>query len=351
MLNKGYGDSMESYTKDMRYENVCIEGLGYKIPEKVITSKWLDEQFKMLDSGRMRLGIEKITGIREFRWWDEGIAFSDGAVMAIEDVLAKTGTDRGEIQCLINASVNRDYVEPATASIIHHKVGLSPDCMSFDVCNACLGFMNGITLIANMIELGQIDTGMVVSCEGSRYCQQATMERFKTNQNKQFLRDNLASFTIGSAAVAMILTRAEKSKTGKKLLGGVSYCETKYHDLCKAMPDWMTTSLGGMLTEGIDVTFAAWKKARKSFGWDDISRLKFCGHQVSKTHHDAMVELIGVDPSQSYSIFQGLGNTVSASVPLSFALALENNFIKDGDTVCLVGAGSGINCLVLGVQW
>ena len=335
----------------MRYENVCIEAMGYKVPENRVTSHWLDEQFKKLNSGRLRLGIEKITGIREFRWWDPEVKFSDGALMAIREVLEKTDIEPQEIQCLVNASVNRDYVEPATASIIHHKAGLSPNCMSFDVCNACLGFMNGIVVVANMIELGQIETGLVVSCEGSRQCQEATMERIRHNPDKQFLRENLASFTIGSAAVAMILRRADKSRSGKRLLGGVTYSQTQYHDLCIAMPDWMTTSLGGMLTEGIDVTYKAWEIAREYFGWQDLSRMKFCGHQVSKTHHDSMVELMGIDERQAYITFPTYGNTVSAAVPLSFAKAAEDDFFQDGDTVCLIGAGSGINCLVLGVQW
>ena len=85
----------------MLYQNVFIEGLGYKIPDNVVTSKWLDEQFRKLNSGKLRLGIEKITGIREFRGWVEEVKFSDGAVMAIEDALDKTGIDRGDIQCLV----------------------------------------------------------------------------------------------------------------------------------------------------------------------------------------------------------------------------------------------------------
>ena len=121
--------------------------------------------------------------------------------------------------------------------------------------------------------------------------------------------------------------------------------------LCIAMPTWMSTSLGGMLTEGIDVTYKTLKKAKDFFGGEDFSKLKFCGHQVSKTHHDAVGQLAGVVNARAYKTFPTLGNTVSAAVPITFAKALENQFIVDGDTVCLIGAGSGINCLVLGVQW
>ncbi len=93
-----------------------------------------------------------------------------------ENALVAAQVDRSEIQCLINTSVCRDYIEPATASIVHNKLGLSQSAISFDVVNACLGFLNGMLLVANMIELGQIDTGMVVAAEDPREGQLWTID-------------------------------------------------------------------------------------------------------------------------------------------------------------------------------
>ena len=42
------------------------------------------------------------------------------------------------------------------------------ECMVYDVSNACLGLMNGIVQVANMIELGQIRAGLVVGTENGR---------------------------------------------------------------------------------------------------------------------------------------------------------------------------------------
>lgn len=164
----------------MLFNNVCIESLGYVIPERVVPTTWFEEQLEPIYRalGTPKGFIERLTGIREHRWWDEGVWVSDGSAMAGEKALAAADIDRSEIQCLINTSVCRDYIEPATASIVHHKLGLQPSAIAFDVVNACLGFLNGMLIVANMIELGQIEAGMVVasgppvrgSCQPSSTC-------------------------------------------------------------------------------------------------------------------------------------------------------------------------------------
>ena len=51
----------------------------------------------------------------------------------------------------------RDY-EPSTASIVHHKLGMSSACKNFDLGNACLAFLNAMDLVGGMIERGEIET-------------------------------------------------------------------------------------------------------------------------------------------------------------------------------------------------
>jgi 3-oxoacyl-[acyl-carrier-protein] synthase-3 len=56
-------------------------------------------------------------------------------------------------------------MEPATASFVHHGLGLPASCLLFDISNACLGFLDGMVMLANMIELGQVEAGLVVAGE------------------------------------------------------------------------------------------------------------------------------------------------------------------------------------------
>ena len=48
--------------------------------------------------------------------------------------------------------------------------------MNFDLGNACLAFVNGMDVVGNMVERGQVDYGIVVDAETSRLAIETTME-------------------------------------------------------------------------------------------------------------------------------------------------------------------------------
>jgi 3-oxoacyl-[acyl-carrier-protein] synthase-3 len=73
--------------------------------------------------------------------------------------------DRERIGVIINTSVCRDYLEPSTACIVHGNLGLSEDCLNFDVGNACLAFLNGMDIAARMLERDEVDYALIVDGE------------------------------------------------------------------------------------------------------------------------------------------------------------------------------------------
>jgi 3-oxoacyl-[acyl-carrier-protein] synthase III len=339
----------------MRFENVCIEGMGYVIPEQVVTSSWFEEQLTPI---YRRLNIkrsffERITGIYERRWWNDGIQPSDGASMAGKLALAQSGVAAHDVDCLVNASVCRDYIEPATAAFVHNNLGLRPDAMSFDVINACLGFLNGMVNIANMIELGQIKTGLVVAAESPRAGQLATLQRMLGDGiTRDDLRDNLASFTLGAASVAMVLTHKALSKTGKRLLGGAGYSATNNNQLCVAQRTWMRTDSTALLEEGAKVVQKAWGLFLKELGWTAGMVNRLFTHQVSEPVRRSVLKKMTLPiEGLDYPNLRFMGNTASVAAPLCMAMGIADDILKAGDKVCLLGAGSGVNSLILGIQW
>ncbi len=125
-----------------------------------------------------RLGIRpdllrELSGIMERRVWDEGTMPSEVAARAGEKAIEAAGIDRSKIGILINTSVCRDYLEPSTACIAHSMLGLPETCMNFDLGNACLGFVNGMDMVGNMIERGEVDYGILVNGETSRQITEA----------------------------------------------------------------------------------------------------------------------------------------------------------------------------------
>jgi 3-oxoacyl-[acyl-carrier-protein] synthase-3 len=338
----------------MQFSNVCIESLGYVIPDRVVPTSWFEEQLEPVYKSLGTPGgfIERLTGIREHRWWDDDVQVSDGSAMAGEKAIAAAGINRSEIQCLINTSVCRDYIEPATASIVHHKLGLAPSAMSFDIVNACLGFLNGMVMVANMIELGQIDTGLVVAAEAPREGQLWTIRNMLNSPpDREALRDNLASFTLGAASVAMVLRHKSKSKSQKRLVAGAAYSNTENCQLCVAQRMWMRTKSTKLLEEGTKVVTEAWARFKEKTGWSNEVVDKLFTHQVSEPQRQVALRALKFSTDIDYPTLQYLGNTASVAAPISMAIGLENGFVDDGDRVVLFGVGSGINSIVLGIEW
>ena len=137
---------------------VHIEALGLHLPEERVTSLALEERIGPLLE---RLGLspgrlELMSGIRERRFFPPGTRPSAVAAAAAEDALGSTGLDRGRLGMLIHGSVCRDFLEPATASVVHRALGLPPTCQAFDLSNACLGVLDGMALAADAIAAGTI---------------------------------------------------------------------------------------------------------------------------------------------------------------------------------------------------
>ena len=152
---------------------------------EVVTSAAFDE---ILAETYVRVGaqpglLESLAGIRERRWWPEGYQFTDAATAAGEKAIEAAGIRVEDIGLLIDTSVCRDRLEPSSAVTVHHNLDLPSWCLSFDLSNACLGFVNALQVAGNMIDSGQINYALIVDGEGSRLTQEKTLDRKSTRLN------------------------------------------------------------------------------------------------------------------------------------------------------------------------
>ena len=346
----------------MRYHNVSIASFGYELPPNVVTSDDIEERLAPLyETLHFKRGqLEALTGIRERRFWDPGFIVSQGAIIAGQKALDACGLLPGAIQMLIYGGVCRDNLEPATACAVSNGLGLGPDTLVYDVSNACLGIMNGMVQVANAIELGHIEAGMVVSCESARQIVDITIDRLLESMNMDIFKQTVATLTGGSGAVAVILTRSDEHKPGPKLLGGVCRSALEHHALCTWGPDTgipssglqiMNTDSVGVLQNGVTLgieTFEAFKR-ELDFRDDQLDRI-IC-HQVGAAHQDTLLRSIGIPKEKDFTTFQYLGNIGTVSLPITAAMAAERSVLEPGNLVGLLGIGSGLNCLMLGVRW
>ena len=348
----------------MHYHNVCLDSFGYTLPEQVMTSSDVETQLAPLYQ-RLRLPegrLELITGIRERRVWAEGVLPSEKSVESAEKAIRASGIDRHEIGALIHASVCRDHLEPATACAVHHQLSLPKNCVVYDVSNACLGLLNGMVQIANMIELGQIRAGLVVGTESSRGLMETTIHSLNADHSltRSQIKLAVASLTIGSGSCAMLLTDRELSNTGNRLYAVAAQANTKHHRLCHSgrdeaadagMHPLMQTDSERLMKEGISTGVATFARFLAEAGLTVDSLEKTFCHQVGATHRKMMLEAMGIDLAKDFATVDWLGNTGSVALPTAMAMGLEQGHVRPGEQVGMLGIGSGINCLMAAVDW
>ncbi len=345
------------------YNNVCLEAFSYTLPEEVVTSAQIEARLEPLYR-RLRLPegrLELMTGIAQRRFWPAGMLPGDQSVQTAEKAIRIAGLDKRQVGALVHGSVSRDYVEPATACAVHHRLGLPEGCMIYDVSNACLGLLTGAVQVANMIELGQIRAGVVVGTESSRELVENTVRRLNsdTSLSRNDIKSALASLTIGSGSAAMVLVDRGLSRTGNRLLGGVARANTDFCHLCRGGRDdsagaadlLMSTDSEALLQQGVQTARPAFDEFLQTLGWQRARIDKTFCHQVGRAHQKLLFEALGLDPGIDYVTFDRLGNTGAVALPMALAIGVEQGRLAADDRVALLGIGSGINVLMLGLDW
>lgn len=392
----------------MRYSRVHIESIGYELAPVVVSTAELESRLApMYETMGMAQGqLELLTGISERRWWEPNFPISQGAADAGRKALAAADVSPDEIDVLIYAGVCRENFEPATACSVAHQLKINPDAAIYDISNACLGVLNGVVDIANRIELGQARAGLVVSAETSREINESTIDRMVRTKSRELFVESVATLTGGSGAVAVLVVSSEFSREKRrKLLGGVVKNESKHHHLCRwgfqsILPaavgtvgkvlgsnagalvqkgidrthdlalsatallkqgidlglrhvkiPFMETHAGEVLKHGVELGHRTWNAFLTKLGWRPDHLDKVICHQVGSGHRDAVLKALGIPLEKDYSTYPFLGNMGTVSLPLTAALAEEREFLTPGDRVGWLGIGSGLNCLMLGLEW
>lgn len=300
-----------------------------------------------------------MSGIRERRFWEPGTRPSAVAARAGRLALEESGLAAGRIGCLIHASVCRDFLEPATASVVHRELGLAPGCTIFDLSNACLGFANALVLLGTMIEQGQIEAGLVVAGEDGGPLVEQTVEALLGDPRvgKPELKRAFASLTIGSGAAAAVVARAGPEANSRRLLGGVVRCATEHHELCAGdaadggSGPLMETDSEALLEAGVALAQRTWGAFLEELGWEHREVERVVTHQVGAAHRRLLLASLELDPALDYPTVAVTGNVGSVSLPLSLDRARREGFLRTGQRTALLGIGSGLNCLMLGLDW
>lgn len=352
----------------MLFKNVSLLSVGYVLPPEVISSEEIESRLAPVYA-RLKLPhgrLEGMSGIRERRLWKRNTRISDMSAESCRRALAAAGMDARDVQCMIHASVCREFLEPATACRVHHLVGLPANAWVYDLSNACLGVLNGAVQIAQLIECGAIRAGLVVGTEDCRGLLESTIAQLNGDENltRQSIKPAFASLTIGSGSCAWLLCASDFAVengpvSGARLRGAVAIARTEHHGLCQSDTDQagssmqpiMNTDSEMLLEAGVNTGAETFESLLLRLNWDRNDLAGTVCHQVGSAHRRRMLERLQLPFDRDFCSFERLGNTGSVALPTALGIGLSRQFFPPQSKAALLGIGSGLNSVMLGIEF
>jgi 3-oxoacyl-[acyl-carrier-protein] synthase III len=322
-----------------------ISGIAGYLPPRVLTNADLE---KMVDTNDA--WIRERTGIAERHLVDKGMATSDMAVAAAREVLQQTGTEPGEIDLIVTATVTPDMMFPATSCLIQNKLGASR-AWGFDLSAACSGFLYALTVGAQFAGAGTHRKVLVIGSDAM-----SSIIDYK---------DRNTCVLFGDGAGAVLVEPAEPD--GPCILDF-------HHDIDGSGGEFLFMPGGGSLhppthetvNENMHVVHQAGSNVFKyavrrmsevacqllqqnGFSSSDLALV--VPHQANLRIIRATQERLGLDDSKVMINIERYGNTTAGTIPLGLRDAVAQGRLHKGDLVMLLSVGAGFTTGGMLLRW
>jgi len=224
------------------------------------------------------------------------------------------------------------------------------------VSNACLGFLNSLVILAPWIESGQIRCGMVAAGEHARPLMERTLQHLLgTPLDRNQIKPFFANLTIGSGAPPRLSATVRWSRGGRTGCSAASASRPPSTAICArdaaggdglGNADRFRAAAGGRGRGGA----TGLARFREETGWTEASVDRFICHQVGAAHRRRLYEgwdWIWPGITRPLQRWETWGPSRSRRRSRRRSRAAHRPRIVSG----LLGIGSGINCMMLALEW
>ena len=273
----------------------------------------------------------------------------DLAEVAIQRALEKANLKIEDIDCLVSASAVGVQPIPCTAALIHERVAKGLSIPAMDINTTCTSFISALSTMSHLIEAGEYRRVLIVSSEvGSLGLDP------KQKESYELFSDGAAAFIFQSSdkdkgVIASLQRTWSEGAHDTEIRGGLtSYQPKEYSEETKTnfMFDMKGKKILLLSARVIPEMFQEFQE-KSGISKDAVDYI--IPHQASRALPLVMGKL-GVDEDKYLNLVTDYGNMVSVAVPFGLAYALDRGYVKEGDTIFLMGTAAGMTVNMLALK-
>ena len=272
----------------------------------------------------------------------------DLAEAAIQAALENANLSIKDIDCLVSASAVGVQPIPCTAALIHERVAKGLSIPAMDINTTCTSFISALSTMSYLIEAGEYHRVLIVSSEvGSLGLNP------KQKESYELFGDGAAAFIFQASdkdkgVIASLQRTWSEGAHDTEIRGGLtSYQPKEYSEETKTnfMFDMKGKKILLLSARVIPEMFQEFQE-KSGISKDAVDYI--IPHQASRAL-PLVMDKLGVSKDKYLNIVSEYGNMVSVAVPFGLAYALDHGYVKEGDTIFLMGtvAGMTVNMLAL----
>jgi 3-oxoacyl-[acyl-carrier-protein] synthase-3 len=330
-----------------------IAAIEYALPARVVSNAEIAERHPEWRMDQVALR----SGVQERRWCTPAETALDLADAAARQLADRTGFDLAEVDAILFCTQTPDYVMPPNACLLQHRLGLPRTVAALDYSLACSGFVYGLYLAKALVQSDAARHVLLVTAETySKWMHpddRGPATLFGDGAAATLVSAGepaLGAFALGTdgsgAASFMIpaggARRPRSDETAEAVRdqsGNVRRAEDIYMDGA-AVLDFVKTEIPPLVRRLLE---------REKLSLDDLDLVIF--HQGSQLTLDVLHRALRIPSHKQFANIAGVGNTVSASIPIALRDAELQGRLEPGMSVMLVGFGVGLSVGACVVRW
>ena len=273
----------------------------------------------------------------------------DLAEAAIQAALENANLSMKDIDCLVSASAVGVQPIPCTAALIHERVAKGLSIPAMDINTTCTSFISALSTMSYLIEAGEYHRVLIVSSEvGSLGLNP------KQKESYELFGDGAAAFIFQGSdkdkgVIASLQRTWSEGAHDTEIRGGLtSYQPKEYSEETKTnfMFDMKGKKILLLSARVIPEMFQEFQE-KSGISKDAVDYI--IPHQASRAL-PLVMDKLGVSKDKYLNIVSEYGNMVSVAVPFGLAYALDHGYVKEGDTIFLMGTAAGMTVNMLALK-